>query len=77
MSDEKDTTSDEPTVETKTKSTAKKAPEKKSSSAGGYVVAAGRSIATGGKILDAGSPISAAEVADIEALVKGGYVVKA
>lgn len=42
-----------------------------------YVVAAGRALTTQGRIIDAGEPITAADVADLEALIKGGYVVKA
>jgi hypothetical protein len=74
MATEKDKQSETPSADAKT--TAKKAPEKKSSAAG-YVVAEGRAISAGGRIIGPGESISAAEVADIEALVKGGYVVKA
>lgn len=42
-----------------------------------YVVAAGRSLTTQGRIIDAGEDITADDVADIEALIKRGYVVKA
>ncbi len=51
--------------------------EKPSPKAGGYVVAAGRSLCATGRIIDAGEAITADDVADLEALVKGGYVVKA
>lgn len=55
---------------------AKEAPVKKPSKAASYVVAAGRALTTNGRIIDAGEPITAADVADLEALVKGGFVVK-
>ena len=64
---------------TKAEASTKKKPAKKAAPvrASRYVVAEGRSITTTGRIIDAGEDISAADVADLEALVKGGYVVKA
>lgn len=42
-----------------------------------YVIAKGKSISSKGRIFVPGDPITADEVADLEALVKGGFVVKA
>ena len=42
-----------------------------------YVVAKGRSLTTSGRIIDSGEDITAADVADLEALIKRGFVVKA
>lgn len=42
-----------------------------------YVVAEGRSLAFRSKVAMPGDEITADEVADLEALIKGGYVVKA
>lgn len=42
-----------------------------------YVVAEGKALSIQSRIAVAGEAVTAAEVADIEALVKGGYVVKA
>lgn len=77
MTDEKDTKPDAPAPAPKAKSAAKKKAPVKAPKAAGYVVAGGRSIATGGRILVEGESITAEDVADIEALIKGGYVVKA
>ena len=55
----------------------KKAPKPTPSKAASLVVAGGRSITTGGRILGPGDAISAEDVADIEALIKGGFIVKA
>lgn len=49
----------------------------KAAEAKGYVVAVGKSLCVPGMILVEGQAITADQVADIEALVKGGYVVKA
>lgn len=68
-----------PWTPNKAEAGAKKKPTKKAAPirVSRYVVAAGRSITTTGRIIDAGEDITAADVADLEALVKGGYVVKA
>lgn len=77
MADDNDIT--EETPDSKPRSTyKKKAPAKKSTpKPSRYLVAKGRSISTGGRIIDEGSELSADDVADIEALLKGGFVVKA
>ena len=62
------------TAPAKKKTATKKAPPPRPVS---YVVAAGRALTTQGRIIDAGEAITAADVADLEALIKGGYVVKA
>jgi len=66
------------TSEVKTKSaTKKKAPAKKATpKPTSYRIAEGRALAAGGRVLGPGEAITADQVADIEALVKGGYVVK-
>lgn len=63
---------------TKTKpATKKKAPAKKTTpKPTSYRVAEGRALTAAGRVLGPGEPITADQVADIEALVKGGYVVK-
>lgn len=74
MTDDKDTTEEAP----KRSPFKKKAPAKKSAPKTlRYVVAEGRSISTGGQIINEGDEITAEQVADIEALLKGGFVVKA
>ena len=70
MSDEKDTVEPEAP---KKKPAAKKAVSSKAT----YVGAEGRAVTVPNGIADAGMEISADDVADIEALIKGGYVVKA
>lgn len=42
-----------------------------------YCVAEGKSVLVRGGVKGPGQPVTAREVADLEALVKGGYVVKA
>lgn len=42
-----------------------------------YVIAKGKAITSSGRIFSPGDAITADEVADLEALVKGGFVVKA
>lgn len=42
-----------------------------------YVIAQGKAITTSGRIFSPGDAITADEVADLEALLKGGFVVKA
>lgn len=74
MTDEKDTS----VAAEKKPATKKKAPAKKSApKSSGYAVAEGKSLTSGGRIFGPGDAITADEVADIEALVKGGFVVKA
>lgn len=56
----------------------KKAPAKKATpKPAGYVVAAGKALTAKGRIMVEGDTVTAEDVADIEALVKGGFVVKA
>jgi len=64
---------------TKTKPAAKKkAPVKKAApKPTSYLIAEGRAITAHGRIFGPGEEITADQVADIEALVKGGHVVKA
>lgn len=79
MSDEK-TTPEQPAVSDKPKDVMKKRATKKPSTRETYVtryrVAGGRSLTARGRIINEGEEITADEVADIEALLKGGYVVK-
>ena len=42
-----------------------------------YVVAAGKALAAGKRILTAGVEVTPDDVADLEALIKGGFVIKA
>ena len=61
-------------------STKKKAAPKKAPKPAGpatYIVNEGKALTVPGRIAGPGDTITAAEVADIEALIKGGYVVKA
>ena len=58
---------------TKKKTPAKKVTPKPTS----YCIADGRAITAGGRVYGPGEVITADQVADIEALFKGGYVVKA
>jgi len=67
-----DKPSTKPAAKKEASSTKKPAPR-----AASYVVAEGRAITTGGRIIGPGGDITAEEVADIEALIKGGFVVKA
>lgn len=69
--------SDDKGAKADTKAAEKKAAEKKPTPKPAYVVGPGRSIAAGGRIFQEGDSITADEVSDMEALVKGGYVVKA
>lgn len=70
MADEKDT-AEAPAPK-------KKAPAKKSApKASGFVVAEGKAISSGGRVFGPGETITADDVADLEALVKGELVVKA
>jgi hypothetical protein len=64
---------------TKAKSaTKKKAPAKKMTpKPASYCIADGRAITAGGRIYGPGEVITVDQVADMEALIKGGYVVKA
>lgn len=73
MADDKDT------LETPKADAGKKktSPKKSPSSAEGFVVAPGRSIAAGNRVIGPGGSITADEVADIEALIKGGFVLRA
>ena len=64
-----------PTTEPAKKKAAKKTTKKAAPLR--YVVAPGRALTVTGRIIDAGEDITAADVADLEALIKGGYVVKA
>jgi hypothetical protein len=78
MTDEKETVekppaADKAEVGVKKRATRKIAPPRASR----YIVAPGRALTTQGRIIDAGEEITAADVADIEALLKRGYVVKA
>lgn len=58
--------------------TKKKAPAKKAApKPTGYRIAEGRALTAGGRIFGPGDEITADQVADIEALLKGGHVVKA
>ena len=67
-----------PTTEPAKKKAAKKTTKKAAPlRADRYVVAPGRALTVPGRLIDAGESITAADVADIEALIKGGYVVKA
>ena len=79
MGDEKDTAPKGLGGFTKPKgSTKKKAPAKKAApKPTGYRVAEGRALTAAGRIFGPGDEITADQVADIEALVKSGYVVKA
>jgi len=69
------------TVATLTEEAAKKksAPKKAASKPAPtrYVVAEGKALSVAGRIEGPGDEIKADQVADIEALIKGGYVVKA
>lgn len=77
MADDKDTT-EETSAPKPRPAFKKKAPAKKSTpKPPSYRVASGRSISTGGRIINEGDQITAEEVADIEALLKSGFVVKA
>lgn len=76
MSGEKDTKPEMPAVRKTPKLATKKATKKPSTPAR-YVVAAGKSLCAQNGIIDAGEKITADDVADIEALIKGGFVVKA
>jgi len=64
---------------TKAKSTTKKkAPAKKTTpKPTSYCIADGRAITAGGRVYGPGEAITVDQVSDMEALVKGGYVVKA
>jgi len=75
MADDKDTleTPEADDAPAKKKASTKKSPPK----ATGYVVAPGRSIAAGSRVIGPGGSITADEVADIEALIKGGFVLRA
>jgi hypothetical protein len=56
----------------------KKAPAKKvAPKPTGYRIAEGRALSAAGRIFGPGEEITADQVADIEALIKGGHVVKA
>jgi hypothetical protein len=67
-----------PTTEPAKKKAAKKTTKKAAPlRAVRYVVAPGRALTVTGRIIDAGEAITADDVADLEALLKGGYVVKA
>lgn len=64
------------------KPSSKKPAAKPAAKAGGYVVAKGKAITVAGPlgagmICTEGDKVAADAVADIEALVKGGYVTKA
>ena len=52
-------------------------PAPKKARVASYVVAEGKSIAANRQIIGPGEEIKAEDVADIEALIKGGFVVKA
>lgn len=54
----------------------KKEAKKPASKAKGYVVAEGRSIQSAERLFLPGETITAADVHDLERLVKGGYVVE-
>lgn len=55
----------------------KKAAPKPASTSSGYVIAVGKAITSKGRIFSPGEAITADDVADMEALLKGGFVVKA
>lgn len=75
--DKKETTPTKPKAASASKPAEKKAAPKAPSKAAGYIVAEGKSIAASRRIFQPGEPITAADVADLEALLKGGFVVKA
>jgi hypothetical protein len=57
---------------------AKKAPVKKPApKADSFVVAPGKSLTAGGRVFGPGEVVTADVVADLEALIKGGFVLKA
>lgn len=55
----------------------KKEAPKPVSKSSGYVIAVGKAITSKGRIFSPGEAITADDVADLEALLKGGFVVKA
>ena len=63
-------------TDNKGKAAARKAPTRASGRTK-YLVAEGRSLSAAGRIIGPGDELTADAVADIEALIKGGYVVKA
>jgi hypothetical protein len=80
MSEDKGTTKKPWTGAVKADGGAKKKPAKKAAPPPRpvtYVVAPGRALTTTGRIIDAGEAITAGDVADLESLIKGGFVVKA
>lgn len=78
--DDKEATPRPWTADSKSKGATKKRPAKKATPPpppARYVVAPGKALTVTGRIIDAGEDITAADVADLEALIKGGFVVKA